>query len=268
MLLLRNRGLFPNPRRLFFVSGQQENRPILQKMERVMTSQMGADEMDVRVPRLETAKVHLTLREGLPFWTVTHYLETGLLNHMKLVSIQKLCMLMVGGHTDQSFAIATQSADLYEPRTVQMVEHLEPTLIPLFQKDESPSRFWGAISSLRRPVILFRTRGTWVPLYDPFSRDSSRIRDLKEHSPLEVVIEGASDALRDLYASRERHLNPKWVNQSAGDDVSQTTFTASSLNRVPEYARIHAQNAMASIVDAQARLNDRVGLKPADVLFL
>ena len=236
-----------------------------------------ADELLRSLPSTQVARVTLRSKQGLPSWTLTHYLDALSINHMKLFLTQRICELLARGAHDEDFEIGSTSADLVPSEDDPSVS-IEPRRLThgpynvLGRKDEDARRFWTLLTRLRRPVVRFRYHGIWNELFLPSGPEAARVGRFLENSPPIIDIQGAGGALIDLIYGPEREERARvgWENEQIGRATenieriaraSQVIESPETPSGVKAYARQQLQHLQAK----QAALNKRLGVSIENV---
>lgn len=220
------------------------------------------DNFNIR--ELEIASLQATGKEGLPFWTIVHFFEKTISNHMKLTTIHKICELSTQGVPEHHFTIATNSIGIYKEdikfESFKDYETLEST-------NSDSQAFWNMIINLKRPIVFFDNGTERVPLYRFDSNEALRINSFTENSPFNVNFEGAAGALLDLFYAPEReerqrneHLN-QYLGQ-ATENIERIVRTSHIIEdpRTPPGIRLYAQQSMERLMKAQESLNEKAGI--------
>lgn len=214
---------------------------------------------------LEIGTATVTGKEGLPFWTIVHFFERTINNHMKLTTIQRICELSAQGVSDNDFIVASSSIDVYQQDQIRTEDFREFTVLE--NKRNNPQNFWNQIYNLKRPIVFFNNGEEWIPLYD-FNKDEAlRITSFKENSPFNVNFEGAGESLVDLFYAREReeraridHTNRYLADMT--ENVERLVRASQVINNPNTHpgVRMYAEQAMIKIINAQEKLNEKVGI--------
>jgi hypothetical protein len=214
---------------------------------------------------LEVGTFNLTGKEGLPFWTIIHYFERTISNHMKLTTIQRICELSANGVPDSHFYLAKKSVDIYQEEPLN--DGLFKDYIVLATKSNSPERFWDSILNLKRPVVFFDNGNKRIPLYDFTYEEALRISYFREQSPFNVNLDGGLGSLADLFYAREREERNRI--QFENDYIGQASNNLENIVRssqtiqnpdVPPGVRYYAEQQMYALLNAQEKLNQKVGI--------
>ena len=204
-------------------------------------------------------------KEGIPSWGIIHYLEQTFLNHMKLVTVQRICELSARGLEDWRFPVAVNSADIFP--TKSLIDSRFNNYVVMAEKGESQSDFWKIISNYKRPVVFYNTGNKKIPLYDFTYPEAARITSFVERSPFQIDAKGAAGALTDLFyaGEREERARGNFLNEQIGQSISnlnaivRSSEIISSAN-VPLGVKRYAEQQLANLMVAQAKLNEKVGI--------
>lgn len=231
-------------------------------------------------------------KDMLPSWAITHYLEQFCLNHMKLVIIQKICVLTSQGFPDSSFSVSAQSAEIFpkttfsEKRFLNIVEYYDNALASSAKEDREGNRilserkiisaskqedadyFWYIIQKYKRPIVLIKVDNEHYPLFDFNSDEAAKIWSLKVQSPPEGIIRGAIGAGIDLvYAhNQENRERDEYISRQLGqsarniEDIVRASQCINSPN-TPEGVRRYAEYSLMRIMKRQAELNEEIGIR-------
>ena len=201
--------------------------------------------------------IRLISEVTLPVWAVTHTLETYSSHYLKIQTIRLMCDKFQQGANDTDFRIAVNSFDLY-PDT-ERAEYQEPDLIVLRSKADSARDFWRLFGRLRRPVVLYK----FNPIYETESEYALRIPSLSAESPFSVNLQGTLGTIIDLFTGRAGVVRDNELTAAAIANVRNIVETSHLIEdpRTPEGVRRFARDQMENIINRQARLNRKLGIR-------
>ncbi|AEG60359.1 hypothetical protein [Desulforamulus ruminis] len=221
---------------------------------------------------LEVIKVKFVGIEGLPVWSILHFLERTCLNHLKLVTIQRICELSAEGYPDGCFSVASSSAEIFPGRSFLHKQPAPAKLIVLTEKAESPADFWNVIRNFKRPMVYFTEGNHKIPLYDFTYEEAARIWSFKEQSPPVGEIIGAGGALLDLLyaAEREEREKDEHINRQIGqtaeniDRMVRASQTIASA-KTPDGIKVYAESILKDLMQKQSQLNKKIGIHNQEI---
>lgn len=225
---------------------------------------------NTNLERLDIASVRVVGKEGLPFWTILHFFDKTINNHMKLTTIQKICELSAQGIPDKHFIIAENSVGVYQQEKIKYEQFSDYKVLET--KSRNPKNFWDLIINLKRPVVFLDNGRDMVPLYDFTYDESLRITSFHENSPFSANFEGAGSSLVDLFYAKEReerrreeHLN-NYLGQAAQnvESIVRASQVIDNPN-TPPGIRVYATDTMEKLLKAQDRLNEKVGINTVHI---
>ena len=253
--------------------------------------------MEIYLGELPIGYISFSGKDLLPSWAITHYLEQFCINHMKLVTIQKICYLASQGVPDSIFYVSSQSAEIYPNKlfkdkkydntigyfdTPSVMEYSEDDNSNILikssskksennlvetSKNEDAAYFWYIIQNYKRPIVLIKDGDKKIPLYDFSSNEATKIWNLKVQSPPEGIIRGALGAAIDLVQAHiedEREKN-EYINRQLGqsvrnlEDIVRASQCINNPN-TPEGVRAYANQALSQILKRQADINNKIGI--------
>ncbi len=199
--------------------------------------------------------------KSVPIWSVNNFLDNTASNYLKLITLRGICQRYYEGAEDRDFLISAHSYDLY-PADDEL-HHNEEDLIVLESKDRSPDRFWHLFRYLHRPVVLFRRNCEVNPIYSVESSVSLRIKSLSLLSPVSFSLQGAIGALADLFSGKAFAQRSSERNAQALANVQDAVKTSHLIEdpRTPPGVRRFAVDQLVSIMNKQAKINRRLGIK-------
>ena len=221
--------------------------------------------MGYSLRNLDIGTIRIRGKEGLPFWTILHYFDKTINNHMKLTTIQRICELTAQDVPNNHFIVATNSVDVYQQKKMTIDQFKNFTVLE--SKSRDSENFWKLIINLKRPVVFFDNGKERIPLYDFTNEEALRVTSFNENSPFSANLEGAGGSLVDLFYAREReerlrneHMN-RYLGQAA-ENIERIVRASHVIDNpnTPPGVRYYAQLNMDKIMRAQERLNDKVGI--------
>lgn len=226
--------------------------------------------MEEQIRELEVRTVRITGKEGLPFWTILHYFDMTINHHMKLTTIQRICELTARDVPDNHFIVAAHSVDLYQQKKPSINQFKEFTVLE--SKSRDPKKFWDLIVNLKRPVVFYDNGSERIPLYDFTNEEALRVTSFQENSPFTANLEGAGGTLVDLYYAKEREerLRNEQMNRylgQAAENIERIVRASQIIEdpRTPQGVRFYAMANMERIMNAQERLNNKVGINEVHI---
>lgn len=223
---------------------------------------------------LPVGKIRFLGKEGLPVWSTLFYMEQFCLNHLKLMTIQRICEVMAKGASDSQLSVVAYSLDLFPEEPLDKVTYKEEDLIVKATKDENASRFWYIIQRYKRPIVLFQDSDSKerIPLYDYNHIEAAKIWSFKEQSPPDGIIRGAVGAGIDLFYAGEREERARldFQNQQIGHSVENMGRIARASQVInsdatPEGVRRYANEQLRILMEKQAELNIKMGLSVCSI---
>lgn len=204
-------------------------------------------------------------KEGLPFWAIVHFFDKTISNHLKLTTIQRICELSARGVPDNHFLVATRSSNLYQ-EDISDFDSFKDYVV-LETKSNSPKNFWETIGNLKRPIVFYDNGIDRIPLYDFTYNEALRITSFSENSPFQVNFDGSLGTMVDLFYAGEREERAR--DQSLNEHIGQAANNLEQIVRAsqiiespttPEGVKFYARQQLESLLNAQANLNEKVGL--------
>lgn len=216
---------------------------------------------------LRVGSLRITGREGLPFWTIVHFIDKTISNHMKVTTIQRICELTAKGFSDQCFSIATNSVNVYQEYPLN--ENDFSNYISLASKEDSPEEFWQHIGRLKRPVVFFHNENQKIPLYDFTYEEALRVKYFSENSPFEAEFRGSNGSLEDLFLLKEGDNDVSQIDlinsqiRKSAENIESIARASQVINdpNTPIGVRINANRQLDILLKAQERLNHRIGVR-------
>lgn len=198
---------------------------------------------------------------SVPIWSVNHFLDYTTCNYLKLITLREICRRFGEGAEDHNFLICVDSYDLFPFK--DDFHYRENDLIVLTSKDRSAERFWYLFRQLHRPVVLFRTQNSLEPIYELESEVSLKIRSLSLLSPVSFSLQGAIGALVDLFSGNIFAQRANERNAQALENVRNVVETCHLIedDRTPPGVRQFAIDQLESIMNKQARINDKLKIR-------
>lgn len=205
--------------------------------------------------------VELESAVAVPVWAVTHILETFSSHYLKIQTIREMCIQFQQGACDTDFLIAVHSFDLYP--ALEQTDYQEPELVVLQSKSDSAREFWKHFSRLRRPVVLFRSGQEFSPIYGTATESALRVPSLSVESPFTMSLQGTLGTLLDLIAGRAGAVRENEINAAAIANVRNIVETSHLIEdpRTPDGVRRFAIDQMEGIINKQARINHKLGIR-------
>lgn len=227
-------------------------------------------ERQIFLSDLQVAKVHFAGKEGLPAWSTLYYMEQFCLNHLKLTTVQRICELLAAGIRENQMAVAAYSLELFPPEPIERTDFKPGELVPFSSRGQAADAFWHIIRRYKRPVVLLRDTetGQQTPLYDYNRPEAAKIWAFQEQSPPEGVIRGAAQAAIDLFFAGEREDRERQAH--ANEQIGQAADNLAGLIRAsqviaspvtPEGVRRYAEEQLTLLMNKQAELNRKIGLR-------
>lgn len=216
-------------------------------------------------------KISFQGKEGLPAWAITHYLQQTEINYQKFVLVERICELIANGLDPNSLVVATSSADVFPKKSFEYSDFDDFKV--LADKEDSAKKFWHVISRHHRPVVFYRDRGRFIPIFELNDDNSLIIRNVGVNSPVNISFEGAGGAISDIYyaSERERRNRTQWENEQIGqtarnvEDIVRASSIANNMN-VPEGVRIYANAILEQALKRQEKLNEEIGMSNARIV--
>lgn len=204
-------------------------------------------------------------KEGLPFWTIVHFFERTISNHMKLTTIQRICELSGKGVPDEHFFVAKDSVAVYQSKPIDANDF--KSYIVLESKAKSPEAFWNHIGNLKRPIVFYDDGIKRIPLYDFTYEEALRIAFFSENSPFYVKFKGAISPLFDLFKSSNKKHEPM-ENLDQGLNQIERIIKTSELieeSHASMGIKMYAREQLSKLIESQERLNERVGINYVEI---
>jgi hypothetical protein len=210
---------------------------------------------------LELGLISVDGKEGLPIWTIVHFFERTISNHMKITTIQRICELSANGVPDEHFFVAKDSADVYQSKPID-VTNLSSYIV-LESKANSPENFWNHIGNLKRPIVFYDDGFKRIPLYDFTYEEALRITYFRENSPFHVKFKGAISPLLDLfnYRSRENEIERRLNRIERIIKTSELIEESHASMGI----KIYAREQLSNLLESQDKLNQRVGINHVSI---
>jgi len=218
---------------------------------------------------LPIGKIRFLGKEGMPVWSTLFYMEQFCLNHLKLMTIQRICEVLAKGADDSQLSVVAYSLDLFPEEPIDKIVFKEEDLIVKAAKDNNAARFWYIIQRYKRPVVLFQDRDSKqrIPLYDYTHIEAAKIWSFKEQSPPDGIIRGAVGAAIDLFYAGEREERDRlaYLNQQIGksadnwENIARASQIINS-DATPAGVRYYANEQIRILMEKQAELNKKMGL--------
>jgi hypothetical protein len=251
--------------------------------------------IDLLKDNARTGKVSLIGIEddNISSYLINNYLNRFCNNYLKVEIIKRVCILKQVGFEDSQFILAEKSADLFINER-KFISRRKPTeaLINCVLKNENfdryyhryptyhlgdyiilasksnPRLFWNGIYKRSRPVVFLETRGNLIPLIGIFDEEAIKVTALSYNSPLKIEMTGLGGTLVDLFYARSRNQRDEeiFINNQIGqsaDNIYGITRASQIVQdeRTPAGVRQYAQNTLEQLLDNQAKMNERLGIR-------
>lgn len=227
-------------------------------------------ESHILLSEMPVAKIRFVGKEGLPAWSTLYYMEQFCLNHLKLTTVQRICELLAAGIVENQLAVVAYSLDLFPHEPIERTGFKPDELVLLSNKGPEADNFWHIIRRYKRPVVLFTDSktGRRLPLYDYNRPEAAKIWTFQEQSPPEGVVRGAVGAAIDLFFAGEREERERQAH--ANEQIGQATDNLAGIIRAsqiiaspvtPEGVRRYAEEQLTILMNKQAELNRKIGLR-------
>lgn len=231
-------------------------------------------ERDMLLGSIPVAKIRFIGKEGMPAWSTLYYMEQFCLNHLKLTTIQRVCELLAAGYCESQLAVVAYSLDLFPHAPIERTDFKTEELVLLASQGQEAENFWHIIRRYKRPVVLFThpETGQRFPLYDYNRPEAAKIWTFQEQSPPEGVVRGAVGAAIDLFFAGEREDRERQAH--ANQQIGQATDNLAGIIRAsqvianpttPEGVRRYAEEQLTILMNKQAELNRKIGLRIVSV---
>lgn len=207
--------------------------------------------------------------EGLPMWSINHYIDSFCNNYNKILIVRRICELIQQGAYDNQFIIAKKSADLFPTKLVKDSFNWESDrYIVLSSKGEEPKEFWHIIKSYVRPMVFYKEGSDILPLIDYNDDDAIKVTSMKYNSPVQINLKGATGALLDLInepnrreMEDERHVSELLNNSIKNiNDIASASQTINDV-RTPDGVKHYANATLNDLIRIQDKLNKKLGIR-------
>lgn len=207
--------------------------------------------------------------EGLPMWSINHYIEEFCNNYNKILIIRRICELLQNGANDNQFLVARKSADLFPKTSIEYdFSYDESNYIVLTTKGEDPKKFWHIIVNYVRPIVFYREGDQILPLIDITDADAIKITSFSYNSPVEINVQGAIGGIIDIANARNRREmeEERHIANQIGDSVENIERIARASQvvndrRTPQGVQYYANNALEDLMKKQEKLNAKLGIR-------
>lgn len=224
---------------------------------------------EYRTPNIGTVQIIGYRTEGLPMWSINHYIEEFCNNYNKILLIRRICELMQDGANDNQFLIAKKSINLFPKTSIESIfTYNDEDYIILQSKEENAKDFWHIIVNYIRPIVFYKENDNILPLVDINTEDAIKIKSFSYNSPIELNIQGAIDGIIDIANAKnrremeeERHI-ACLINESASN-VERIVKASQVIDdvRTPQGVKYYANNALMDLMNKQEKLNEKLGIR-------
>lgn len=208
--------------------------------------------------------------EAVPMWTINHFFKSYCDNYVKLVLLTRLCTVYQNGISSNEIVVSAKSIPVVSDKAdIDRFLYYNSDIVEYAVKEENPHKFWEIFNRCERPMIYYREGyDGLVPLYDYFGEEAIKVRKISYNSPVDSLIDGVVGPLIDLAEAKHRyemeeeeHAARQIVN--IADGCASITRVAQIINddRTPPGVRMYAQATLDKLIDKQAKLNDKLGIR-------
>lgn len=222
---------------------------------------------------------------GLPMWSINYFIQEFCRNYNRLIIITRICRLAQMGASDNQFIVAKRSASLFPDKTIKDTfdynyyknyivltmedfDHNYENYILYTNKEENHVKFWHIINNYARPMVFYKHGRDIYPLIDITYEDAIKITRLSYNSPVEINIQGAINGLIDLATAGKRFImyEEEHTARQIGllaDNYRRISLASQVISdpRTPRGIQHYAQMGLESLLEKQAKLNERLGIR-------
>lgn len=141
----------------------------------------------------------------------------------------------------------------------------------LNRKEDNPRQFWDIIKNHHRPIVCVNNGEGFKSVFDFDGKysDEIKFKNIRINSPVEVeTLSEIGSSLVDIYyaGEREERARIRSLNEHIGQAAENvgkimSTYDVIYNTKIPTGIKQYAHSIMDDLMEAQARLNYKVGLR-------